>query len=389
MTRGMIRRRGRSSWEIRVDAGRDPLTGKRRLRYKTVRGGKRDAQKELTRLLHELDDGVDIEPNRMTVAEYLEHWLDAAAKPAVSRKTFERYAEIVRTQLIPALGHIKLAKLKPLHIQEAHSRALENGRRDGRGGLSAQTVKHHHRILSQALRQAVRWQLLARNPAEAVDPPSPARREMLVLDEAELAKLLRAAEGTRLYVPILVAATTGLRRGELLALHWRDVDLDRGTLAVTQSLEQTRDGLRFKGPKTARGRRTVTLPGITVDALRAHKVRQLEERLMMGAGYCDRGLVFARHDGNPLSPRAFSKEFSRLVESVDDIPRVTLHGLRHTHITHLLRANINPKVAAERAGHASVAITLDIYSHAVPGLQEDAAARVDEALRTALKKANA
>jgi len=380
----MIRRRGQTSWEIRVDAGRDPLTAKRRFRYKTVRGGKRDAQKELTRLLREIDDGLDIEPNRLTVAEYLERWITTGATPAVSPKTIERYAEIVRTQLIPALGHIKLAKLKPLHIQDAYSKMLESGRRDGTGGLSAQTVKHHHRVLSQALKQAVRWQLLARNPAEAVDPPSPARREILVLTEAELAKLLHTGEGTRLHAPVLVAATTGLRRGELLALHWRDIDLDRGALAVTQSLEQTRGGLRLKEPKTRRSRRTITLPGLTVEALRAHKVAQLEERLMMGKGYVQNGLVFANHDGTPISPRSFSKKFLLLVDKAG-VPRITLHGLRHTHITHLLQANVHPKIASERAGHASVAITLDIYSHAVPGLQEDAAVRVDEALRRALK----
>ena len=387
-TRGTIRRRGKSSWEIRADAGRDPITGKRTRRYRTVRGLKRDAEKALTSMLAKIDGGTDIDPAHLTVAEYLERWLSASAKPTVAPKTYERYAMIVTTQLIPALGAIMLTKLKPLHIQEAYSKMIASGRRDGRGGLSAQTVKHHHRILSMALKQAVRWQLLARNPAQAVQPPVPARREMMVLDQAELAQLIRVAEDKRIYVPVLVAATTGLRRGELLALHWRDVDLDRGALAVTQSLEQTSDGLRFKEPKTKRSRRTITLPGLTVEALRAHKVAQLEERLMIGPAYVDNGLVFSNHDGTPISPRSFSKRFLLLVEKAG-VPRITLHGLRHTHITNLLQANVHPKIASERAGHASVAITLDIYSHAVPGLQEDAAVKVDESLRRALQKTGA
>lgn len=387
-TRGTIRRRGKASWEIRADAGQDAITGQRIRRYRTVRGLKRDAEKALTSMLAGIDGGIDIEPAHLTVAKYLERWLDAAAKPTVAPKTFERYAEIVHKQLVPALGNIMLTKLKPLHIQTAYSRALESGRRNGKGGLSAQTVKHHHRVLSMALKQAVRWQILIRNPAEAVDPPSPVRREMMVLDQAELARLIRAAEGTRLYVPVMVAATTGLRRGELLALRWRDVDLDRGALAVTQSLEQTRAGLRFKEPKTKRSRRTITLPSLTVEALRAHKVDQIEERLMMGKGYTDNGLVFANHDGSPISPRSFSKKFLLLVDKAG-VPRITLHGLRHTHITHLLQANVHPKVASERAGHASVAITLDIYSHAVQGMQEDAAVKVDESLRRALQKTGA
>src|SRR5262249_1889634 len=157
-------------------------------------------------------------------------------------KTFQEYEGYVRGQITPALGHHPLAKLQPLHIQGFYSQALQNGRKRGGGGLSAQTVLHLHRILHRALEQAVKWQLLARNPCDAVEPPRPERKEMKVLDATLTLRLLDAARGGRLHMPILLAVTTGMRRGEVLALRWEDVDLQAGTLSVRQSLEQTDEG---------------------------------------------------------------------------------------------------------------------------------------------------
>ena len=186
-------------------------------------------------------------------------------------------------------------------------------------------------------------------------------------------------------MPILLAVTTGMRRGEILALRWKDVDLDAGTLAVQQTLEQTRKGLSFKAPKTARSRRTISLPSLTVEALRRHKVHQAEDRLSSpGIGRAEIDLVSSLRDGSPSSPRALTQEFKRLAKKLGFAVR--FHDLRHTHISHLLAEGVHPKVASERAGHASVAITLDTYSHVLPGLQEDAAARIDAALRTHLEQ---
>ncbi len=382
--KGHIRARGRNTWAIKYDIGRDPKTGKRRSKWVTVHGSKRDAQRELRRLLHELDTGTQVEPSRLTVGEFLERWLADYAQHNVSAKTNERYGEIVRKHLVPALGAHQLTKLTPLHVQQYYSEALKRGRLDGKGPLSAQTVKHFHRLLSQALKHAVRWQLLARNVCEAVDPPSPIRRKVPALPATELATLLRRFDGTRLDMPVFLAATTGLRRGEILGLHWPEVDLDGGTLAVVQSLEQTKAGLRLKPPKNDRSR-CVALPGITVEALRNHRVSQMQERMKLGLGRNDDGLVFTRLDGEPVNPRNFSKEFTRIAATAG-VTRISFHGLRHSHISHLLREGIHPKVASERAGHASVAITMDIYSHVMPGMQEDAAARIDAAIRRALEE---
>jgi integrase len=216
-----------------------------------------------------------------------------------------------------------------------------------------------HRVLSQALRQAVRWQLIARNPCEAVDPPKPARKEIAYLSSDEMATLLK---------------TTGLRRGECLGLRWRDVDLDGAALSVAQALEETKAEIGFKSPKTARSRRTVTLPALAAEELRRHKARQAEERLKLGIGKDETGLMFTGPLGDPIRPRTLTKQFGRIV-NLAKVPRISFHGLRHSHLTHLLAAGVHPKIASERAGHSSVSITLDVYSHAVPGLQADAALR--------------
>ncbi len=240
-----------------------------------------------------------------------------------------------------------------------------------------------HRLLRAALQQAVRWQLLARNPADAVDPPRPPKTEMKALTEAETAALLRVAEMSNLYLPILVAVVTGLRRGELLGLRWSDIEFGTGETSVQRTLEQTSEGLRFKEPKTQKASRTVTIPAIAVDALKAHKVHQAERRLMLGPAYEDHGLVFARDDGSPWPPDTFSTAFAVLIRR-SSLPHVRFHDLRHSHASQLLRQGVHPKVVSERLGHSSVKTTLDIYSHVVPGMQHDAAVGIDRAMRQAI-----
>jgi integrase len=382
MSAGHIRPRGPGSWELKYDIGRDPITGNRTIKYRTIRGTKRDAQRALRELLGQVDKGQHVDPGKITLGEWLTTWLEEA-RHVCSGKTHERYTEIVNKHLVPALGAIALAKLAPVHLQKYYSDALASGRRDGKGGLSAQTVRHHDRVLNVALKRARALRLIATNPVEDVSPPKVERKELQVLDTDETAKLLGAARTTRSYVPIALALATGLRRGELLALRWSDVDLEAGSLRVVQSLEQTDEGLRFKAPKTKRSRRTIALPAAAVELLQRHKAEQAKERLALGIGKNTGGLVFTQISGEPVKPDAFTKEFGRLVKRAGVQP-ITFHGLRHTHITNLLQVGVHPKVASERAGHASVAITLDVYSHVTAGMQEDAAARIDAGLRSVL-----
>ena len=381
--RGSIQRRGKDSWRLVFDLERDHM-GKRRQKAVTVRGSKREAQAELSRILAEIDTGGFVDAGNITVAEYYERWLGHVATKT-SAKTHERYEEIFRLGIAPKLGSIKLSSLRPIHIQTLYSEALKSGkaRRTG-GGLSARTVLHYHRILSQGLKQAVKWQLLARNPADAVEPPRPEQREMLVLDGDQIAQLIDAVTGTTLYMPTLLAVTTGMRRGEILALRWSNIDLDRGMLSVTQTLEKSRKGgLNFKQPKTKRSRRNITLPPIATRALRKHRVESAKISLSLGCGWNENGLVCARLDGSPINPNTLTSGFASLVRRTD-IPKVTFHGLRHTHATQLFKEGVHPKIVQERLGHSTIAVTLDLYSHVVPGMQEDAAMKVDRALRAAL-----
>jgi integrase len=208
---------------------------------------------------------------------------------------------------------------------------------------------------------------------------------MCALDEEQSATLLRIAEGTRMYVPVLVAVTTGLRRGELLALQWRDLDLEAATLTVNRSLEQTKAGLAFKSPKTEKARRTITLAHVTVDALRRHHAQQLRTRLALGEEYNDQGLVFPRSDGQPWKPSLLTDAFWYVIRR-SNLPIRRFHDLRHTHASQLLRQGIHPKVVSERLGHSSIVITLNTYSHLLRGLQEEVASKVDASLGVLLRK---
>jgi integrase len=246
---GHLRQRGRNSWQLKFDLGRDPVTGKRIVRYVTFKGTKREAQAELNRLLNRRNEGTYVDPTKMTTGEYLDHWLTVDIDRRVAAKTAVRHHGIVRHQLMPRLGTIPLRKLTAVHIEAFEAELLRAGGVGGRA-LTSQTVLHVHRTLSQALTHAVNTGVLFKNPAEQVKPPRPPRREIVIITKPEIATLLRAAEATWLYLPVLVGITTGLRRGELLALRWSDIDLKAGRLTVNQSLERIGGTTTFKPPKT-------------------------------------------------------------------------------------------------------------------------------------------
>jgi integrase len=376
--KGHIRERAPGRWAIILDR-RDPATGKRK--WHSFKGTKREAQVECARLISEMKGGTYLEPSKITLAEYLERWLDYA-KSKVSPRTYERYCEIVRKNIIPALGAIHLTKLRPAQIAGAYNNALASGRRDGRGGLAPTTVIYIHRLIKQSLGQAVRWEVLTRNPADAVDPPKAERVVLIAYDMDQTAELLEALRGTRLRLPVLLAVMCGLRRGEIVALRWRHIDFGAGKIAVVESAEQTAGGVRYKPPKSGKGR-AVVLSNMVVAELHEHRLAQAEELLRLGIRQSDATFVYARHDGEPMQPRSLSQMWAA---TETGLPRVPFHNLRHSHATHMLAAGVHPKIASERLGHSRVGVTLDLYSHVLPGMQEDAAARVDAAFQIAQKK---
>ncbi|UUP19538.1 site-specific integrase [Nitratireductor thuwali] len=380
--KGHIRERSPGKWAIILDLYDD--AGKRRRKWHSFAGTKRQAQEECSRLITALKSGNYIEPTRQSVTEFLDEWLKFM-KPSVSLKTHERYAEILQKGVAPLLGDVTLAKLKTDRIDGALSKALTEGRRDGKGGLSPRTVHHMRRVLIKALDQAVTWERLVKNPATATTPPKVERKKMLAYDTAQTAELLEAIRQTRMYIPTLLAVMCGLRRGEILALRWRHVELgdNRRQLSVVESAEQTKDGVRYKEPKSGRAR-TVSLSSTVISELKAHRARQAEEQLRLGIRLDDDGFVVAQYDGRPIQPRSLTHEWVRIIGKTS-LPRIRFHDLRHTHASQMLAAGVHPKVASERLGHSTIGITLDLYSHVMPGMQADAAEQVDAAIRSAVK----
>jgi len=381
--RGSIRKRGERSWEIRLYLGRDPKTGEELRQSTTFKGSKKAAEAELARLVNQIETGAFLPPGRLTVTEFLDRWVEHI-RTRVSGRTFDRYLSLIEHWIRPELGALPLTRLQPLHVQQLYSRALEGPRRDGRpGGLKPQSVLHIHRVLSEALKMAVRWQLAARNVCDAVEPPSVRPAEIEAIDEAQGAMLLDAARGTRLYIPVMLALTCGLRRGEILGLRWGDVDWMHGLLWIRRSVEQTRAGATIKEPKSPRSRRSVALPPVTIEALQAHQARQQELRQALGPDYQDNDLICPRDDGSLWDPQAFTSAYRALLRR-RGLSGPNFHALRHSHASQLIRAGLDIKLVSARLGHAKSGFTLETYGHLLPGQDQEAARRIDKALRSAM-----
>jgi integrase len=369
-------KRGKS-WAVVVEVGRDPNTGKRVRKWHSGYRTKRDAERARIEILSRLDHGTYVSPDRRTVGSYLEgDWLPAV-KARLKASTWDSYSRNIRLHISPELGPIPLQALTATRLNEFYASLISEGRRDGNGGLAPKTVRYLHGIIRKALADAARWNLLQRNVADQADPPTirSTAPEMKTWTADELAQFLDFVSDDQLYAAWVVAATAGLRRGEVLGLRWIDIDLNASRLSVQQTLVSVAYETRFSVPKTARSRRSVSLDATTVAALRAHRKRQLEERMSWGQAYRDSGLVVTREDGTLVHPDRFTQMFDKHVKDAG-LPRIRLHDLRHTHATLALAAGVHPKVVSERLGHATVAFTLDVYSHAVPALQEEAADRI-------------
>jgi integrase len=372
--RGNIHQRSPGSFRLRYTLGKDSF-GKRRTACVTVRGTRKDAERELTRLLRAVDTQEHVDATGVTLRRWFEAWLDTV-RVEISPKAHERYSEIVRCYLIPPLGAIRVQKLTATKIQEVY-----NGlhRRDGEP-LSPSTRRYIHVILKVALTRAVEQNVLVRNPADVVRPPRVERKEITTHTVEQSARLLSSIRHMHVYWPILLAVTTGMRRGEVLAIRWRNVDLERGIARVVQSLEQTKEGLRFKDVKT-HCNRAINLPPFVVEEFRRFKLHQAEQLLRIGVRQTGETLVCCREDGEPKQPRSLTHEFSHLIGRLADLPPIRLHDLRHSHATQLLVDGVHPKIAQERLGHSTITTTMDLYSHVTETMQRDAVAQLDAAFR--------
>ncbi len=372
---GHIQTVTRDTHNVVIDHG--TAGGKRKRDTYTVRGTKRDAQKFLTARLAEADAGCYVSRSGLTVEAWLRQWLDGPAKMKVTPKTLQEYRGWAEGRIIPALGRYKLEALTGAIIQKAWADLMTCERKDGKrgNGLSPKTIRNCHGVLRSALETAVRHGHLARNPCLLADLPRAEKPEMALLDAEQITALLAAARGTSLYLPILLAATTGMRRGEILALRWSDVDLEGGTLSVARSLEQTRDALRFKEPKSGKPRRVV-MPALLITELKRHR----EETGRVA------GLVICKPDGSPYRPNTITHPFWVLRRKLGLPQGVTFHSLRHSVASLLLRDGTPILDVTGLLGHADPGFTLRVYGHLIPDRERGPADRMDGLLKDAARK---
>ncbi len=373
MQGSFVRKRG-STWTAYYYLADSDL--KRQQRSKGGFRTKAEAQSYLNSVVHTVTIGEYTEPTKMTVGEFLEQRWFPVIESTIRPSTFSSYRGQLRLHVIPRIGGIPLQQLRADHLDQLYVQLLKSGRRDSKeGGLSPKTVQYLHTTIHKALKDAERKRLVNRNVAAAADPPRQRQagsQEMKTWTVEEVRTFLTEMTDHRIGTAYILAVTTGMRRGEILGVRWSDIDFVTRRLSVRQTITLVNYTVTIGTPKTSRGRRSIALDPATVAALQAHRERQMEETASLGAGYTDHGLVFAKVDGFPLNPDYFSQVFDRTVARLP-ITRIRLHDLRHTHATLGLAAGIPPKVMSDRLGHATVAFTQDVYMHAIPQLERDAA----------------
>lgn len=378
-TQGSVRQDKSGRWQFVVDL---PGCGDRRQTRRRGFRTKKEAQTALAKLLTEVQQGSFVAPSRTTLGEFLIHeWLPARS-PSLRPSTTATYEQLIRNYVTPTLGPAKLQVIDGGMLNRLYNELLDNGRRaSGRRtnvgpGLAPKTVRNLHGLLTRAFKDAVRWGRLSRNPCDAADPPRGRSPEMKAWTTDELRRFVRSVEVHRWSGVWVLMATTGMRRGETLGLRWSDVDLDAGTVSIRSTRIRFGKTTANSTPKTARGTRTIAIGPAVVSQLRTWRRTQTAERLVMGAGWPNTGLVVTLPDGTPPNPEAFSNLFAKLTRRAE-LPPIRLHDLRHSYATAALADGIPVKVVSQRVGHADVAVTLRTYAHVMPGDDAEAARRAD------------
>ena len=378
-----FRRRKNGNWLITVESGTNPITGERQRKFKTVSRDKNSKEVEaiMAEMILDLQYGTYIDPSKMTLAEFLLIWLKDECEPNLAPRSYQSYERIVKKHLIPAIGKIPLQKFEPIHVQTYQTKKLKKGRHDGKsGGLSNNTVRKHRQILSQALNFGVGLQMLKKNPCEHVKAPKHKRPILNYWDQEEVNKAIKAAKGKWIHDFLFLDLHTGMRRSELLGLKRENVNLTNGNIYVMTILQRIRrKGLILKEyPKTSKSRRNIDISKQVVAVLKRHieKQEQLKKENKEFNKNNKHNLVFCENDGSMCNPGTVTRRFNYIRDSID-VKKIRLHDVRHTHATLLLKAGVHPKVVQERLGHESITTTMDTYSHVMPSMQKEAAAKMD------------
>jgi integrase len=349
-------------------------SGKRKRKWYSGFDKKSDAEKALPELLKKAQAGLLLEPQKMTLGEFLQEWLWTQCEPRLSKTTLEGYKLHVEKYIVPALGKIPLQKLHPMQLNKFFSNLLQEGR------LSSTTVRNIYRTLSSALNYAARMQLIERNPLQFVNCPKKQKTPGKALELEDLIQIMQAARGTEFEVPIHLAAALGLRRGEILGLRWSDVNLQKGYLEIRRALARVPGEIFFKEPKTEESQRKMYLPDGLIVLLKAHRKKQMEIKLFLGPEYKDYSLVVCRQNGEPWNPSTFTKRFQEFIEK-NNLPRIRFHDLRHTNSTLLMGyGKLSPKIVADWLGHSTTAITEEVYTHVNDAMKKEAADIIERLL---------
>lgn len=367
---GSIFRRADGRWSASVSLGWRGGKRWRKILYGKTRS---EVAEKLTAVLRDKSLGLPVaDPERQTLAEFLDRWLNDVVKQGVRPKTYRTYADIVHLHVRPAIGRIRLEKLTPQHVQRFLNEKLA-------AGLSPRTVKHLRGTLRNALNMAVKWGIIPRNVAALTDPPREPHKDLRVLSPEECRDFLAAVQGHRLEALFSVTLALGLRQGEALGLRWQDVDFEALTLSIRHALQRVEGKLRLVEPKTSKSRRTIALPQVAVSALYAHRQRQGDERALAGSRWREGDMVFTTGIGTPLDPRNLLREFYAIIRT-SGLPRVRFHDLRHSAATLLLAQGVHARVVMDLLGHSSISLTMNTYSHVLPEFRKEAAARMDAIL---------
>jgi integrase len=387
----------KGSWNVVIFRGRRVnAKGKLADSYRWITGfaTEREAQEELTRLLAAKLEGSYVEPHKMSVAAYLRHWL-SVKESSLAPKTYERYRDICEFNIVPALGMFPLVKLTAIDVEQFYADMLKKGRKpkskkqrdEGKtSGLSPTTVLQFHRVLRKALKDAVIKRIVSHNVADAAQAPRKRQTEINAPDEAQMALLLeQVRQDARVYLPTLIGCGSGLRRGEICALRWKDVNLATGAVRITRSLCQLKTGqLIFKDVKKKKSRRVLVFPDLVIDALRETLIEQQRNRHLFGSDYKELDLICCLPDGSPIPPDTVTSVFRHHRRTLGLNTR--FHDLRHGHASQALQDGVPVKTVQERLGHATAAFTLDVYGHLLPGADQRAAESTQRTLGAAIEK---
>lgn len=370
--KGYVRKRG-NKWSFTVDVGKDPRTGKRKQKTQSGFKTKKEAQAALAEMVNNVDKGVYIEPTKRKFKDFAMHYLETIYVNKVKASTYERTESLLKTQILPWFQEVELDKIDQFLIHDFFKEKKEKG-------LSSSYIQRMHEVIRQLLKVAYKWELIPKDISSFVEAPRLEKKEMKVWSVEQVNEFLKFTKHSRYNPVFFLAAYTGMRKGEILGLHWDDIDFEEKTIRISKTLYKVKDQYLLHEPKTKSSIRTIYMDDDIIRVLKKQRVKQNLEKLKAGNIYEDKNLVFAQETGNYVFPSAVNGLFLRYINQ-SGLPRIRFHDLRHTHATILLGMGVNPKIVSDRLGHSSVKITLDTYSHVLPSMQQDLTAEFSKTMK--------